>query len=147
MFTDVLKFPYGLLAPISIMGLIVSALYWRKFLLIYLFLSSYIGSLVLFFVCARFRQPLIPFLILFGVYGVHRFLVYAKERKWIIIGLFLFCFCLLAVESNRDALDLEPSHVKAEDHLLIGNAYMEQGALSQAETEFRKAIAADSSYI
>ena len=67
LFEKIIFFPYGLLAPLALIGIGLSLKDWRKYLLLYLVLGSYALTLLLFFVCDRFRQPFIPILIMFSV--------------------------------------------------------------------------------
>ena len=146
LFAGLVYFPFGLLAPLAIMGLVLSLGQWRRFLLIYLAMASYIISLLLFFVCARYRQPLLPFMILFGVYAVYRLASYIKQRDGKNLALFLVIFALLAVEANHNILGLSSARIKAEDHSMLGNSYLEQNKLAFAENNFREAVRADSTY-
>lgn len=64
------QFPFGLLFPLSLLGIYFSLKKKSKTLSIfYLFLLSYSLSFILFFVTARYRMALIPILTLFAVYG------------------------------------------------------------------------------
>jgi len=124
MFSNPIFFPYGILAPLAIIGVILSIRNWRKFLILYLFLGSYALSLVLFFVCARFRQPLIPFLIIFAVFGVQQLLVLLKKRNLKLVALLSLVFVLLIIESNHRIIDLGESRVEADNQYLLGSSYL-----------------------
>ena len=146
LFAKWIYFPFGLLGPLAVIGLVLSVTHWRRFLAVYLILASYSVSLMLFFVCARFRQPLIPFLILFAVYGVFRLVEFRRRRQWKSLAGVLVLLALLLVESNHDALQLDPHRVMAEDYTEIGNAHQAQNNLAAAELEYRRALEADSTY-
>ncbi|MBU1148511.1 glycosyltransferase family 39 protein, partial [Patescibacteria group bacterium] len=145
-FNSIFSFPYGILAPLAIIGLIFSFRERKKFLLVYLILGAYASTLLLFFVCARFRQPLLPFMILLAVFGVTKMIELAKTKKTkqkvfigFILGLSLFI-------SNIDLLGLNQNRVKAEDYHLIGNAYSRLNNQAAAYREFQKSIEADSTF-
>ncbi len=144
MFSNWLYIPFGLVAPLAVIGLVLSLSQWRKFLAVYLMLGSYLATLLLFFVCARFRQPMMPFMILFGVYAVFRMIEFKRRRQGKNLALALFMLVLLVVESNHDALGLDQHRVTAEDQLVIGNAYLAQNNLAGAEMEYKRGLAADS---
>ncbi len=146
MFRRLVYFPYGLLAPLAVIGLVLSLGRWRTFLLVYLLMAAYVTSLLLFFVCARFRQPLIPILILFAVYGVTRLVDLLRKRQIKNVAVLFTFLALLLLESNHDMLDLDPHRTAAENHLLLGNSYLEQGDPSRAEREFLESIAADAAF-
>ncbi|MEW5693970.1 MAG: glycosyltransferase family 39 protein [Candidatus Hydrogenedentota bacterium] len=64
-------YPYGLLLPFSIFGIFISTKYYRPFYsLFYFFIPCFIFSIVIFFVTARYRLPLIPILTLFASFGI-----------------------------------------------------------------------------
>ncbi|MCP4582932.1 MAG: tetratricopeptide repeat protein [candidate division Zixibacteria bacterium] len=124
MFSKPIFFPYGILAPLAIIGFILSVKYWRKFLILYLLLGSYTLSLVLFFVCARFRQPLLPFLIIFAVFGIQQSLIYFKKRHTLKIAIISAAFVLLVIESNHRIINLSESQVEADNQYLLGSSYL-----------------------
>ncbi len=139
-------FPYGLLAPLAIIGGIIALRKWRQYLLLYLFFGAFSLSLMLFFVCSRFRQPLIPFMILFAVLGVFALIDFfrqAKHRRVVLYGLILIA---LVIESNHDLLKLNAATIAAENKDLLGNAWLRKGNLELALSEYQKAVAADPTY-
>lgn len=146
MFESVVFFPFGLIAPLALLGIAFSLKYWRKYLLLYLVLVAYIGTLQLFFVCARFRQPLIPVLIMFAVFGAFKLyeLVRNRDRKNIILALLVLV--LLLFESNHDMTGLDRNNLEAQNHLLMGGAYLEMGRLGAANTEFRNSVESDPNF-
>lgn len=139
-------FPFGIIAPLSIVGMLLSLKQWRRFLPIYLFLAAFGGSLVFFFVCARFRQPMLPFLIFFAVYAIARMIQMAKNADWKTIALCLVGIVLLGIESNHNLLGIQPERARADEYSTIGTAYFEQEKIDQATIYFRKAIGVDSGY-
>ena len=74
----VLYFPFGLLFPLTMMGVVVLRKHWRQLLPLYLFVLAYIPTIVLFLVTARHRLPIIPFMIIIAAGGVAYF---ASEWK------------------------------------------------------------------
>ncbi len=145
-FQKVLYFPFGLLLPLALVGLYFSFSNWRKFLPAYLFMVAYSSSLILFFVCARFRQPLIPLLILFAVYGIYKGVELYKEKSFKPLVIAGCIFVLFALESNHNILNLSQERVKAEDYHMVGNAYLEQNNLQGAEKEFIKSVKVDPTF-
>lgn len=146
LFKNFIYFPFGLLAPLAIIGLIISLQNWRKYLIAYIVLSFYIISLQIFFVCARYRQPLIPLMILFAVYALTKLYDLYKQKRYKLLVILIILLTGLLIESNHDILKLSPKRTEAENHLMLGIAYNEQQNLSKASKEFEKAIEADSSY-
>jgi hypothetical protein len=60
-------FPFGLLAPLSVLGLAVA---WRRVPLLASIVALYSLSIIAFFVAARYRAPLVPYLAIFAAEGV-----------------------------------------------------------------------------
>ncbi len=146
MFADAIKFPYGILAPLALIGMALGLRLWRRFLLVYLFIASYIASFLLFFVCARYRQPIIPFLILFALYGVQRVSEAIRrrdKRTLIAVGIALGGLVPLC---NYDRLGLDPARTAAENNFMFGNVYLDQGELDRAAEYFKEAVASDSTF-
>jgi tetratricopeptide (TPR) repeat protein len=76
-----LRFPFGLICPLAIWGMILSAKSWKRYFLIYAFIFSYMFSVILFFVTSRFRLPVIPFLIMFASFSIYWLAEKIKNRK------------------------------------------------------------------
>ncbi len=146
MINKLIYFPYGLIVPFAIVGFIISLRNWRKYLLIYVVVFSYIISFQLFFVCARYRQPLIPLMILFAVFALMKLCEFFKQHHYKALGLSAIFLLVLFFESNHDLLKLSQPRVEAENRLMLGNAFVEQQNSNKAINEFKKAIEADSSY-
>ncbi|MBU1598848.1 glycosyltransferase family 39 protein, partial [bacterium] len=56
---------FGLIASLSLLGIAISLRYWRRYLLLYLFIFSFMISTILFFVLSRYRVAFIPVLLPF----------------------------------------------------------------------------------
>jgi hypothetical protein len=63
---------FGLVAPLAIAGLLLSARRWRELAPLYLMLTVYLGTALLFFVLSRYRMPIAPVLLIFAAYAVVR---------------------------------------------------------------------------
>jgi tetratricopeptide (TPR) repeat protein len=76
-----LRFPFGIICPLAILGIILTAKYWKKYFLLYAFVFSYMLSVILFFVTSRFRLPVVPFLIIFASYSIYWLVDNVKNRR------------------------------------------------------------------
>ena len=101
---------------------------------------------ILFFVCARYRQPLIPLMIPYAVMAIVELCTLFKKRDFRNSILMLFFLAVLMLETNHNLLGLSPNRVKAEDHVMLGTAYLEQQDMRKARIEYEKAISADATY-
>lgn len=112
---------------------------WEISLLILLFIFTYFLSVLPFFIASRYRVPILPFLLLFGAYGIHRvgrFVAVRDFRRavcWAIAWLGLY----LLVQKQpffRYQPDL------AEWHYKRGVAYSYQKETEQAFNEYQEAL-------
>ncbi|MDZ4723905.1 MAG: glycosyltransferase family 39 protein [candidate division Zixibacteria bacterium] len=146
MFDFPFSFPFGILAPLAVLGIGLGLTHFRKFMLLYLLLFSYLASLLMFFVCGRFRQPIMALFIFFAVFAVMRLVAYFRQRNLKGLLLFLLVFALLAIESNHNILGIDSARVRAEESSLLGNAFLRQGKIDEAGIRFHTAITSDPTY-
>jgi len=133
-----LRFPFGLLFPIFVLGIYFTRNDFKKLLPLYLFLLAYIPTIVLFLVTARHRLPLIPFLIIIaaaGIVYVIKLLRSRKNQKLIITGvLLIICIVLF----NREYFD-EGGSNKFQIHFNEGIKADNLGDYAGAENEYLQA--------
>jgi tetratricopeptide (TPR) repeat protein len=95
---------FGVVAPFALLGLIISFKNWRKLYSLYIFIFSYMFSVVVFFVLSRFRIHVLPFLIVFaasGVYWAIKTIISKKllrTRAILNLGLLALFFVLVNLE-------------------------------------------------
>ncbi len=140
-------FPYGLVIPLAFIGFIVSLKNWRRFLVLYLVLFSYALSLLTFFVCARFRQPFLPLLILLAIYGGYYIFRYVKEKNWKRLIFYLIPAVVLLAESNHSLIGYGQNQEEAAKQYILGNARKKINDFQGAIEHYELAIEADSNYI
>ncbi len=132
---------FGMIAPFSILGLILAGKRWRKLSLLYLFVFSHIISTILYFVNSRYRLAIAPFLMLFAAYTVSWWWekLRRKEIPWVVVSLIPLILFVLWVNPQligepRFILNLGAGY----NHL--GTFYSQQGDLDGALREFEKAL-------
>ena len=84
-FSTVLRGPaltFGLLGPLAVVGMALGLREWRRWLLLYLFVIGYSTSIVLFFVLARYRLPVLPALIPFAAMAAITLVDAGRRRRW-----------------------------------------------------------------
>ncbi len=140
---------FGLLVPLAVMGVVLT---WPDRARLWPLLAmtlAYAASVVAFFVYARYRYPLVPFLVLFasaGIVNVTRQLFprsaereaglprrTAKREGWA-IGLAV----LAAVLTNRPMLSAD--HMRAITEHNLGAALQTDGDLPRATQHYRRAV-------
>jgi tetratricopeptide (TPR) repeat protein/4-amino-4-deoxy-L-arabinose transferase-like glycosyltransferase len=81
---------FGVLVPLAVIGLWATWPDRRRFWVFYLMIAAYSASVIMFYVFARYRFPLVPFLLMFASAGVISLLEYARSGGWLgpLSGLF-----------------------------------------------------------
>ncbi len=153
----ILPLGFWFIGPLGLTGMILS--FWSvrrnkksraeevadkriKILLPFFFVFSYMITVVMFFVPARFRLPVIPFLIVFCsftlVWLVRRFL----KKDVASVKIFLLLVIPLIFLSNSNAYHLGMgSFSLAQAHFGLGNVYLKKGQLDLALAEFDSTLA------
>lgn len=138
-------FPFGIIGPLSLLGMILCLSRWREVLLPLLFVLSYMASVVLFFVCARYRAPVLPFLILFAAYAVWWWIRRTGERQYraVLGSLSLFLVLLFGANWGIGAMAADDPEV----HYHLGYAYAGRGMYARAIAEYERALDGDPTHL
>jgi Flp pilus assembly protein TadD len=134
-----LKFPYGLFAPLALLGIGLTYRRWRPLTPLLLFVVGYVPSVILFLVTARHRLAVIPIFLLFGAYAVFWLWDALKESGLRKAGVPLAILVLLLVLSNINFFDLGFRNVP-QIHFGLGLSYIRQGNYPAAIDEFNLAL-------
>jgi hypothetical protein len=132
---------FWLIAPLGLAGGVLAWRRRRQLSLYYLFIISYMVGVVVFFVNARFRLPVVPVLIIFAAYAVFRLVSLARARG---VPFFnaaaLVVICVGAV--NLDFLRFRENkiHEDSLSHYTLGNAYLKMEKPRSAINEYEKAL-------
>jgi tetratricopeptide (TPR) repeat protein len=151
-------FPFGFVAPFAVVGMIVSSRWGlrpsrtrpgRAALLAFALIYSV--SVVLFFVTARYRLPVVTVMVLFAAVGFvwfgrqftkkHR--ATSPRRRWIAGVAFVLSALLvnLPISAATDAVDF-----RAELYMGVGQAYLKAGLLDDAQIHLNSALELDPNY-
>lgn len=146
-FSRVLRLPllgFGLLAPLAFLGLWLTAGRWRELVPLYALLVTVFGTLVIFFVLARYRVPAVPVLALFasaGVLETARRLRRPQRRRG--LALALAATAAFAAFAHRT--------VAVEDLSIawynLGNRYKALGDWPKAEASYRRSLEGQPRYL
>jgi 4-amino-4-deoxy-L-arabinose transferase-like glycosyltransferase/Tfp pilus assembly protein PilF len=92
-------FPFGILLPLTLVGVYVRRKEFSRLLPLYMFIIAYAPSIILFLVTARHRLPLVPFMLIIAAAGVVKLVQVWKKlsRRQLIIPLILFVGGVLLV--------------------------------------------------
>ncbi len=94
-----LKFPFGLLFPLTLVGMYLRRKDFAKLLPVYLFILGYIPTIVLFLVTARHRLPLVPFLAIIAAGGLTSLahLIRTKQHRLLLYPVVIFVVSIVIV--------------------------------------------------
>ncbi|HTM34523.1 MAG TPA: tetratricopeptide repeat protein, partial [Vicinamibacterales bacterium] len=135
---------FGILVPLALVGLIAMWPDRRRLWPVLAFFSVYAASVVLFFVFARYRFPLVPFLLLFaavGVVSLPGLLRLASPARRASIGAAVI---VAAIATNWPLLS--STRMRAITETNLGTALYEAGRLDEAVSRYEKAVALQPDY-
>jgi tetratricopeptide (TPR) repeat protein len=135
---------FGIVMPLALLGIVVT---WRTgpYTRMYVALAAvYAASVLAFFVFARYRYPLVPFLLLFaaaGIAGVQTFVRTASARQQVVVGTAMAAVLALALRPV-----LASDAMRAISATNVGVALQAQGRDDEAAEQYRRAISARPDY-
>lgn len=146
------QFPFGIIFPLSLLGIFIFIKQRKSYrndskkeiniLLALIFIISYSFSFVIFFVCARYRLVIIPFLIIFSSFAILFFIEEIKRRRiknLLVPSLF---FILTFLFFNANIFNVKQSSA-ALNYLTLGVSYKKIGRIKEAMDCYIKAIQID----
>ena len=131
---------FALIGPFGLAGMIALLVQRGRsrpeILFLSLFTVIYMAGVVIFFVNARFRMPVVPLLILFGSIFILRTTHRLRKRPFPRLAVALLAAAAL--------ITWWPMGVTADDpafgHFSLGNAHLEQGNLTEARAAYKQAL-------
>ncbi|MCY3759820.1 MAG: tetratricopeptide repeat protein, partial [Gemmatimonadetes bacterium] len=134
-----LAFPFGIVGPLALVGLLL-AIRERRAGLIVLFVLCHAAAVVAFSATARYRLPAVPLLILLACYAGAWLMDRVSARQWGSVVPAAGLLLLVALPLNAWAV--APAE-DARDRYCVGLAYARQGMPARAALELRKALDLD----
>lgn len=135
---------FGVLVPLALFGIWATWPQRARLWVLYGLMIAYAGSVVIFYVFARYRYPLVPFLMLFaaaGLAGMRRF--FRANRRPLAIGA-VTTVAAMTLFANWPLLSSELMRAISENN--FGTARQEQGRLDEAAAHYRRAIEIKADY-
>jgi tetratricopeptide (TPR) repeat protein len=123
---------FGLLVPLAVLGVIVTWPDRQRLWILYGLTLTYALSVVMFYVFARYRYPLVPFLLLFAAAGLWQ--IKQALQSWQILGAVL----VIAMVANVSLLS--PALMQAITENNLGTALQEQQRYDEAIRHHERAI-------
>ncbi len=134
---------FGTLAPLALLGAWVTWEERRRLGILYALAAGYLASLLLFYVVARYRYPLVPLLVPFAAAGAVGLPDFLRRRRTPRRAAAALAVVAVAVFCNWPAMT--KSRMRAVTELNIGQAYESRGELDAAARHFRRAVELDRS--
>ena len=130
---------FWLVGPLGLLGIIM-AVRERRNLFPIGFVLSYAAIMILFFVCDRFRLPIVPFLCIFGAYALVSIFDMTRRKEWrrLVTAGVMGTGCVFLVNSSLYDLG---SDTRARDLLSVGIVNINTGHYADAVDNFREAAA------
>ena len=136
---------FGVLVPLAAVGIAVTWPQRRRLLPLYLMLGLYAASVIAFYVFARYRYPLAPFLVLFAAAGGDH-LVGVARRTAVLARPPLVAAVVLLCAAGANWPLLSKSHMRAASYNNLATAYRERGDLPRAIALYETALTLDENY-
>ncbi len=135
-----LKFPFGVVMPLALVGVWLARRVWRRLMPLYLFAGSISLSFIAFFVADRFRMPIIPIAIILASYA--GFELFRNKGRRLIFALAILLTAFLLLNSNIAGAGRHAPN--AQSHFAAAVGLHEQGQHDAALTELSQALRDDS---
>jgi tetratricopeptide (TPR) repeat protein len=134
---------FGVLVPLAAFGLLATWNDRRRLVVVYALVAVYAASVVLFFIYARYRYPLVPFLIVFAAAGLVRAADFVRTRSRPALAAALVTLAAVAAFTNWP---IAASETRAVTEHNLGAAFQSEGQLDAAITHYKRAIEIDRAY-
>jgi tetratricopeptide (TPR) repeat protein/4-amino-4-deoxy-L-arabinose transferase-like glycosyltransferase len=135
---------FGVLIPLALLGIAATWPNRRRLAIFHAVALSYAASVVLFYVFARYRFPLVPMLMLFAsagvVEGLRLFRMSSLRRRTALTG----AVAVAALVTNWPLLSDATMQAVTENNL--GAALHERGRIDEAIAHYRRAVAFERVY-
>ncbi len=130
--------------PFALFGMILCARRWRQLAPSYIYVVVYSASVILFFVNARFRMPVVPYFCVFAAAAFFYFWDNLRRWRGVQIGWRVAALAALFVFCDADPFGIgRQSKFEAQGHYSMGTVYLADGDLEAAEREYEAALEAD----
>ena len=128
---------WGLIFPLGIFGIIFGKLRHKTFFIAAFFV--YFALLLAFFVCSRFRLPLVAVLLPLAASGAKQLWLEIKNKNIYKLLVFAILLTLPQVISSKLFTDEKSIH-----YFSLGNIYLRSGRLDKALAQYKKVLKVNS---
>ena len=129
---------FGAVLPLAVLGVLAAWSPSRRLLLLYAMAATYAAAVVMFFVSARYRLPLVPFLMIFAAIGLSSLpAFFQRANKWTKVAAAVLV-CLTATVANWPMWP--PGTMAAVTENNLATVFQEENRFSDAERHYRRAL-------
>lgn len=129
---------FGVIVPLALFGVLVTWHKRDKLWLLYLMSAIYVASVVMFFVLARFRYPLVPFLMLFASAGLVEMRGFLRRGSTLQIAGCIAATMAAAIFCNWPTISKDSQ--RAVTYNNMGIEFSLQGKVDKAIKHYRQAL-------
>ena len=130
---------FGVMMPLAVLGMWVSVTTWRRHRVLVLMAGLYAASVVGFYVFARYRYPLVPFVLLYAAVGLAGGLAFFRAAST--RTRFVCAATVLATVALANWPIVSKTQMRAVSYSNLGTAYREAGNLEAAVVQYETALA------
>lgn len=133
---------FGLIGPLGLFGIFLCLKEFRKLFPLYIFVLSQMLAVILFFVTSRYRLVVVPFMIVFGAYGIYWVYLKLKQKKMsnLVYGSLVLFILFGFVNSKNPIRQPTAYNQQLEKHYNLGILNLERGNFDEAIKEFTLAV-------
>jgi len=135
---------FGVLVPLAVLGLVLTWPLQSRLRVVYAMTIAYAASVVVFYVFARYRYPLVPLLIVFAAGGLVQAADALARRRWHLTPALPAAVVLAAVFANWPILSATLMRAITETNLAV--ALQAEGRIDEAIDHYQRAIALQPEY-
>ena len=132
---------FGVLVPIALFGALAAWPERRRVWLLYALTAAYAASVLLFYVFARYRFPLVPMLVLFAAEGIVRAPAFFRAKAAVLTPKLVVVAAVVAAVVFTNWPILSAASMAAVTEINLGAELQAQGRTDEAIAHYRRAIA------
>jgi len=134
----ILNFPSGVMFPLMLAGIVIAVMQRKTVGVPVGYLAIYSLVVTIFFVCSRFRQPIIPVALIFASFGVDYIIsrIRVRDFDWkIAVGVFAVFLVLLNLGGN-----IESRINRSQYQNMLANLYKHREMYDEAVSHYKQAL-------
>ena len=135
---------FGLLVPFAVFGVCATWAFRDRLWVFYSITMAYAASVLVFYVFARYRMPLVPMLLLFASAAIGRGAAFARQAPAAHLVTAIALTAAAALLANQPLLDSR--RMQAMTYTNLGTAYRARQHLDEAVASHRRALTISPDY-